>query len=438
MDFVSLSKSRHFLDAKPVRVPVFDRPRLAAELVCLVPEQKETRRMQDICDELFVVIEGTGTLRSGANVQELEASDAVVVPPGVERTLTNTGATPLSVLVALSPKPSFANQSSPRRNMPRRDAEVEGEAAEPEGVTEQAGFDESRSGPSIGRPKRAVAPHASEDRPRGAPRGGSGPMRNDTFNNFPSRREDDRPAYNSPRPEGEAAGAAPRRPYNRDGAGGAPRRPFNRNDRPARPPFNREGGDQPARPAYGAGPRREGPRPPFRPRPDGAPAGDGPRPPFNRDSRPARPAYGGSRNGRPAGGRPYRDTSADARPRRMPGSVAGSTTPEQRLRDAGPEAESRFRRPAPARGAARPAGNRSGPARPRRAPFNSKEGTTPVGQRGRGPAQGSSGTYSPHGAAGRMAAPRKAGPGGATKRPTGRPAPARSAPRTSKPRSPRA
>ena len=41
MDFVSLSKSRHFLDARPVRVPVFDRPRLAAELVCLVPEQKE-------------------------------------------------------------------------------------------------------------------------------------------------------------------------------------------------------------------------------------------------------------------------------------------------------------------------------------------------------------------------------------------------------------
>ena len=113
MDFVSLSKSRHFLDAKPVRVPVFDRPRLAAELVCLVPEQKETRRNQEICDELYVVIEGTGSLRSGSTVQELEPSDAVVVPPGVERTLVNTGSTPLTVLVALSPKPSFANQSSP-------------------------------------------------------------------------------------------------------------------------------------------------------------------------------------------------------------------------------------------------------------------------------------------------------------------------------------
>src|SRR4051812_3274074 len=192
MDFVSLSKSRHFLDARPVRVPVFDRPRLAAELVCLVPEQKETRRNQEICDELFVVIEGTGTLRSGSTVQDLEASDAVVVPPGVERTLTNTGATPLTVLVALSPKPAFANQSSPRRNLPRRESEADAEAAEAE-ATEQAGFDESRSGPSIGRPKRAEAPAMSDER-RGGPRGGSGPMRRDTFNNHPSRRDDDRPA----------------------------------------------------------------------------------------------------------------------------------------------------------------------------------------------------------------------------------------------------
>ena len=195
MDFVSLSKSRHFLDARPVRVPVFDRPRLAAELVCLVPEQKETRRNQEICDELYVVIEGSGTLRSGSTVQDLEASDAVVVPPGVERTLTNTGTTPLTVLVALSPKPSFANQSSPRRNAPRREAEAGEEAAEAE-ATEQAGFDESRSGPSIGRPKRVEAPAMSDDR-RGAPRGGFGPMRRDTFNNHPSRRDDDRPAERS-------------------------------------------------------------------------------------------------------------------------------------------------------------------------------------------------------------------------------------------------
>jgi quercetin dioxygenase-like cupin family protein len=402
MDFVSLSKSRHFLDAKPVRVPVFDRPRLAAELVCLVPEQKETRRNQEICDELYVVIEGSGTLRSGSTLQELEASDAVVVPPGVERTLTNTGATPLTVLVALSPKPSFANQSSPRRNAPRREADTEDDAAE-DGETERAGFDESRSGPSIGRPRRALAPRASEDRPRPPARGGFGPMRRDTFNNFPSRREDDAPA------------------------------PGPRDDRPRSP-----------RPAYGA--PRGGTRP-YRPRTDGAPAGESARP-YNRDDRPrpSRPAYGGSRNGRPAGGRPYREPSASDRPRRMPGSVAGSTAPQDRVRDTGPDAESRQRRAptGPRAGAPRPAGNRSGPARPRRAPFNSSEGA-PVGQRGRTPARGaggpprSSGMYSEHGAAGRKAAPRAArAEAGATKRPSARPAPNRSAPRTSKPRSPRA
>src|SRR6185436_10585490 len=106
---------------------------------------------------------------------------------------------------------------------------------------------------------------------------------------------------------------------------------------------------------------------------------------------------------------PYRDTSPDARPKRMPGSVAGPTAPQGRVRDNGPDAESRFRRPAgPPRGDARPSGGRSGPARPRRAPFNSKEGSVPVGQRGRGPATGGGGTYSQHGAAGRKAAPRNA------------------------------
>jgi quercetin dioxygenase-like cupin family protein len=418
-----------------VRVPVFDRPRLAAELVCLVPEQKETRRNQDICDELFVVIEGTGTLRSGSTVQELEPSDAVVVPPGVERTLINSGSTPLTVLVALSPKPSFANQSSPRRPVTRREADEEAVEEEP---TEQAGFDESRSGPSIGRPKRAVSPQTNEDRPRGPARGGFGAMRRDTFNNHPSRRDDDAPQQGDDAPE--------RRPFNRDDrprtprpaygarptSGARPLRPRN-NEGVDRPAFNRDDGPRPPRAPYGASRGR-----PFTPRDDGAR-------PFNDRPRPSRPAFGGNRNGRPVGGRPYREGPADGtQTRRRPGTVAGSTAPTGRVRDPGPDAESRMRRPyGPPQGAARPAGNRAGPARPRRAPFNSSQGT-PVGQRGRGPARDgaaprASGTYSEHGAAGRRAAPRKqAGAGGATTRPTGRPAPGRSAPRTSKPRSPRA
>ena len=401
-------------------------------------------------------------------VQELEPSDAVVVPPGVERTLNNTGSTPLTVLVALSPKPSFANQSSPRRNAPRRELEVQGEEeAVEENETEQAGFDESRSGPSIGRPKRAVEPIMNDDRARGPARGGFGALRRDTFNNHPSRRDDDVPQDSIAAPEGRPFNRddrPARPPFNRDDrprgprpAYGAPRgqRPFrprpqgagerpaynrddrpafNRDDRPARPPFNRD--ERPARPPFNRDDRPSGPRPatvpgcrPFRPRNNEGVD----RPAFNRDDRPARPPfnndgprpprapYGASRNARPFTPRgegsgevaeavqprrppasaatrlwrqpqrtPRRRATLPRRPgrwhatRRRPGTVAGSTAPTGRVRDPGPDAESRLRRLGPPRGDARPAGNRAGPARPRRGRLTAAKGP-PVGQRGRGP-----------------------------------------------------
>jgi hypothetical protein len=290
----------------------------------------------------------------------------------VERTLTNTGNTPLTVLVALSPKPSFANQSSPRRNAPRRQIEADEAEIEVEGRTEQAGFDESRSGPTIGRARRP-APRVDDDRPRGRAPGGFGPMRRDTFDN---RRAGPRPFDNTRgrlRSFGNSTG--------RDLSGASPN-------------GEATGGERRGR---------------FSVEPGAAPRGRG-------------PSYGGSRNGRPAGGRPYRDTAEAAPRKRMPGSVAGSTAPSGRVRDAGPDS-----RPA-SRAAGRPAGGRSGPARPRRA----------AGPEG-GSGARATGAYSERGAAGRRNAPRKArADGDATRRQNARPAPGRNAPRTSRPRSPRA
>jgi uncharacterized cupin superfamily protein len=49
--------------------------------------------------ELFVVRQGTGTVRSGAEQEAVQAGDVFVQPPGIPHQLTNTGATDLEVLI---------------------------------------------------------------------------------------------------------------------------------------------------------------------------------------------------------------------------------------------------------------------------------------------------------------------------------------------------
>jgi mannose-6-phosphate isomerase-like protein (cupin superfamily) len=105
MDVVNLSRSRRFLRERPMHVTLFDRPRLVCDLLCLEGGQTETRRGFDSSDMLFVVIEGAARIRTGAQSEELQEMDAVLIPPGVDTTVENTGDGQLVVLVTVTPKP---------------------------------------------------------------------------------------------------------------------------------------------------------------------------------------------------------------------------------------------------------------------------------------------------------------------------------------------
>jgi len=81
MDVINLGTSRKFLRERPIRLKLFDRPRLVSELVCLEAGQQDYKRVFESADAFYVIIEGRGNLRIGVQNQILEKLDTVIVPP---------------------------------------------------------------------------------------------------------------------------------------------------------------------------------------------------------------------------------------------------------------------------------------------------------------------------------------------------------------------
>ena len=294
MDVVNISRSRRFLRERPMHVNLFDRPRLVVDLLCLEPEQEESRRAFDRSDTLLLITEGEARMRVGHQVEALQPMDAVLVAPGLEYVITNTGASQLTAVVILTPKPTRADE-----------VRVPGDT----------------------RPFRTVRPDREEDgeRPRGERPRDERPRR------------DDRPAFRPADRGGAPSGGG--RPFR---AGPAPeRRPYpRRDDANARPPYPRRD-DANARPPY---PRRDGGGRPSFPRSNNG--GDRPRYPRREEGAPS--AASDERSG------PRRGTTGARPPRRNEGAGPvwfPKAKPAWRPRGAPPAATGRGR-PAPTRGTA--------------------------------------------------------------------------------------
>ena len=371
MDVVNISRSRRFLRERPIHVNLFDRPRLVVDLLCLEPEQEEARRGFDRSDSLLVLIEGEARLHTGVQIESLQAMDAVLVPPGQEYRVTNTGTGQMTALVILSPKPTRSSEVRiPGDTRPFRTV----------------------------RPDRDGEGGAHERPPRPRPNDGeNGQPRRDRSS---TRRDDG--AQRGPYPRREGTGG--RTPYpRRDGApsSGAGRAPYPRRD---------------GAPASGTG------RAPY-PRRDGAPASstgrDYPtrsaRPqPARRDEEPRRDERSGPRRGSP-GTRPPRRGEGDApvwypkpkpawRPRGGPPAGAGRAGPAGPQRfggangargraDGGPPAERPARRPrsqatGEPRSSSGNADRRSAPHAGTRGRSEKKTGDARKSSRGQGPLSG--------------------------------------------------
>ncbi len=110
MEISNIKRSARFLSEKPIKVNLFDRPRLVCEIVCLEADQEDARQTHDASDALYLVVEGKGKLKSGSNVDDLEEQDVFVIPPGIDYTIENPGPNRLTVLALVTPKPSRVSE----------------------------------------------------------------------------------------------------------------------------------------------------------------------------------------------------------------------------------------------------------------------------------------------------------------------------------------
>ncbi|HLG12873.1 MAG TPA: cupin domain-containing protein, partial [Dehalococcoidia bacterium] len=220
MDVVNIGRSKRFLKERPIRVSLFDRPRLVCDLICLEAGQTEKRRGLTTSDSLYLVVEGKARLHSGLQIEELQEQDAALIPPGVDHSIENIGDGQLTVMALVTPKPSRAGEvrmpveGQPRYERPRGEEAPSG----PEAAPRAPAYRDQR-------PQRPYTP-----RP---PRGGERPSR------------DERP----PRPYTPRAPGGGERPY-RDTR---PPRPAGRGAEPRvpRPPGRAPRGERPAGAAEG-------------------------------------------------------------------------------------------------------------------------------------------------------------------------------------------
>jgi mannose-6-phosphate isomerase-like protein (cupin superfamily) len=290
MEVVNVGKVRHFLREKPIRVNLFDRPRMFCEVICLEPDQQETRHSHDLSDAFYLVVEGRAHLRAGTQAQDLEEQDLVMVPPGVEHYVQNPGPGRLTVLAMLAPKPARAAEvRMPRLRWAPSAETFTGQRPAGQEAGRERGPEPSRRAPAaprrFGQP-RAPYPRASTE---------AGPSRR--FGGGPAKEE---PARARP-PRREAEAERPPAPRRRPAAGGGGYpSAAGRGEEPVE-------GRRPSGRGRPSGPRAgavEGRRPP------GAGRGAGSRGGFGKETPGRRGTTGGPRSsqtGRP--GRPGSDRS---------------------------------------------------------------------------------------------------------------------------------
>lgn len=77
--------------------------------VTLEPEGGQVPWHNQEQEEIYFVVEGTGQMCLGEEIQELKAGEAVYIPPGVFHQLTNIGTEPLIMIYCYGPAGDVAH-----------------------------------------------------------------------------------------------------------------------------------------------------------------------------------------------------------------------------------------------------------------------------------------------------------------------------------------
>lgn len=69
----------------------------------LDPGARTTAHLHRRTEELYLITNGTGAMRVGSDTRDVGPGDCIVIPPGEEHQLVNTGGAPLRLLCCCSP-----------------------------------------------------------------------------------------------------------------------------------------------------------------------------------------------------------------------------------------------------------------------------------------------------------------------------------------------
>jgi len=110
MTIQNIRDAVRFSGEKMTKVNLFETERMFCDVYGLDPGQEQKVHAHDGADKIYVVVEGSGTFRIGAEERQLGPETVVLAPSGVEHGVRNTGGARLTLLVFMAPNPNAARR----------------------------------------------------------------------------------------------------------------------------------------------------------------------------------------------------------------------------------------------------------------------------------------------------------------------------------------
>ena len=106
MKVVNLAEHQQFSMEKMRKNNLFQTPRLFCDVYCFEPGQEQKGHVHGDQDKIYLVLEGQGTFRVGADERVLGAGQGTMAPAGEPHGVLNHTAARLKVLVFVAPNPA--------------------------------------------------------------------------------------------------------------------------------------------------------------------------------------------------------------------------------------------------------------------------------------------------------------------------------------------
>jgi quercetin dioxygenase-like cupin family protein len=103
MRVVNLADFKQYSVEKMKKNNLFQTPRFFCDVYCFEPGQEQKGHVHGDQDKMYLVLEGQGTFRVGADEQVLRQGQGTMAPAGEEHGVLNHTNTRLSVLVFVAP-----------------------------------------------------------------------------------------------------------------------------------------------------------------------------------------------------------------------------------------------------------------------------------------------------------------------------------------------